>query len=89
MVKNPKFAQVLHDASKTDTRVGFSKNILPFCTLIVAEHGRSKKKYYKLAIMGRTGKKNPRLGEDFLIWADAENIISPEELNQRIWIMSM
>lgn len=36
---------------------------------------RSKKKYYKLTIMGRTGKKNPRLGEDFLIWADEENII--------------
>ena len=36
---------------------------------------RSKKKYYKLTIMGRTGKKNPRLGEDFLIWADADNII--------------
>lgn len=36
---------------------------------------RSKKKYYKLTIMGRTGKKNPRLGEDFLVWADAENII--------------
>ncbi|MDO4555149.1 MAG: sulfite reductase subunit C [Lachnospiraceae bacterium] len=36
---------------------------------------RSKKKYYKLAIMGRTGKKNPRLGEDFLIWTDEESII--------------
>lgn len=36
---------------------------------------RSQKKYYKLSIMGRTGKKNPRLGEDFLIWADEENII--------------
>ncbi len=36
---------------------------------------RSKKKYYKLTIMGRTGKRNPRLGEDFLVWADAENII--------------
>jgi anaerobic sulfite reductase subunit C len=36
---------------------------------------RSKKKYYKLTIMGRTGKKNPRLGEDFLVWADEENII--------------
>ncbi|MCQ2492140.1 MAG: sulfite reductase subunit C [Lachnospiraceae bacterium] len=36
---------------------------------------RSKKKYYKLTIMGRTGKKNPRLGEDFLVWADADNII--------------
>ena len=36
---------------------------------------RSKQKYYKLTLMGRTGKRNPRLGEDFLIWADAENII--------------
>lgn len=36
---------------------------------------RSEKKYYKLAIMGRTGKKNPRLGEDFLVWADEDNIV--------------
>ncbi len=36
---------------------------------------RSGKKYYKLSIMGRTGKKNPRLGEDFLVWADEDNII--------------
>ena len=36
---------------------------------------RSKEKYYKLVIMGRTGKKNPRLAEDFLIWADEESII--------------
>ena len=36
---------------------------------------RSEKKYYKLSIMGRTGKKNPRLGQDFLVWADEENII--------------
>ena len=36
---------------------------------------RSKKKYYKLALMGRTGKKNPRLGEDFLIWADEDSIV--------------
>lgn len=35
---------------------------------------RSKKKYYRLTIMGRTGKKNPRLGEDFLKWADEETI---------------
>ncbi|MEO2600852.1 sulfite reductase subunit C [Clostridium butyricum] len=35
---------------------------------------RSKDKYYKLTIMGRTGKKNPRLGEDFLIWVDEESI---------------
>ncbi len=36
---------------------------------------RSKKKYFKLSIMGRTGKKNPRLGKDWLVWADEENII--------------
>ena len=35
---------------------------------------RSKEKYYKLTIMGRTGKKNPRLGEDFLVWVDEESI---------------
>lgn len=36
---------------------------------------RSAKKYYRLTLMGRTGKKNPRLGEDFLIWADEDTII--------------
>lgn len=36
---------------------------------------RSKKKYYKLVIMGRSGKINPRLAEDFLIWADEQSII--------------
>lgn len=36
---------------------------------------RSPKKYYKLMIMGRTGKKNPRLAEDWLKWVDEESII--------------
>ena len=36
---------------------------------------RSPKKYYKLTLMGRTGKKNPRLGEDFLIWTDEDTIV--------------
>ena len=36
---------------------------------------RSKKKYYKLTVMGRTGKRNPRLSQDWLVWADADNII--------------
>ncbi|MCF0105282.1 MAG: sulfite reductase subunit C [Holdemanella sp.] len=36
---------------------------------------RSEKKYYKLSIMGRTGKKNPRLGQDWLVWADEDNIV--------------
>ena len=36
---------------------------------------RSEKKYYKLTLLGRTGKKNPRLGEDFIKWADEDSII--------------
>ncbi len=36
---------------------------------------RSRQKYYRLTLMGRTGKKNPRLGEDFLIWADEDSIV--------------
>jgi anaerobic sulfite reductase subunit C len=36
---------------------------------------RSEKKYYKLTLLGRSGKKNPRLGEDFIKWADEESII--------------
>ncbi len=47
----------------------------PISIDICREFTRSKKKYYKLTIMGRTGKKNPRLGEDFLVCADEETII--------------
>ena len=36
---------------------------------------RSQKKYYRLTLMGRTGKKNPRLGEDFIRWVDEDSII--------------
>lgn len=36
---------------------------------------RSQKKYYKLTLFGRTGKVNPRLGEDFIKWVDEESII--------------
>ena len=36
---------------------------------------RSQKKYYKLTIFGRTGKKNPRLGVDWIKWIDEESII--------------
>lgn len=36
---------------------------------------RSSEKYYKLVIMGRTGKKNPRLAQDFINWVDEESII--------------
>lgn len=36
---------------------------------------RSENKYYRLTLLGRTGKKNPRLGEDFIKWADEDSII--------------
>ncbi len=36
---------------------------------------RSPQKYYKLVLMGRTGKKNPRLAEDFILWTDEQSII--------------
>ena len=36
---------------------------------------RSKEHYFRVVIMGRTGKKNPRLAEDFLRWADEESIV--------------
>ncbi|KRQ86753.1 Anaerobic sulfite reductase subunit C [Caloramator mitchellensis] len=36
---------------------------------------RSKNKLFKLVIMGRTGKKNPRIAQDFIKWIDEESII--------------
>ena len=47
------------------------------CILKCPNHAwsRSEKKYYRLTLLGRTGKKNPRLGEDFIKWADEESII--------------
>jgi anaerobic sulfite reductase subunit C len=36
---------------------------------------RSKEHYFRVVIMGRTGKKNPRLAEDFIRWADEESIL--------------
>ena len=36
---------------------------------------RSREKYYRLTLLGRTGKKNPRLAVDFIKWADEESII--------------
>lgn len=36
---------------------------------------RSPEKYYRLVIMGRTGKRNPRLAEDFLVWTNEATII--------------
>lgn len=36
---------------------------------------RSRGKYYRLALFGRSGKKNPRRGEDFIKWADEDSIV--------------
>ena len=36
---------------------------------------RSEQKYYRLTLLGRTGKKNPRMGKDFIKWTDEESII--------------
>ncbi|MDL2238335.1 sulfite reductase subunit C [Christensenellaceae bacterium OttesenSCG-928-K19] len=36
---------------------------------------RSSEQYYRLTLMGRTGKKNPRLGEDFIKWVDEDSIV--------------
>lgn len=35
---------------------------------------RSKEHYFRIVLLGRTGKKNPRLAEDFVKWADEESI---------------
>ncbi len=61
--------RVERDASKC---IGCGECVLNCPT---AAWTRDTKKYYRLAIMGRTGKKNPRLAEDFLIWADEASII--------------
>lgn len=36
---------------------------------------RNEKKYYRMVIMGRTGKKNPRVARTFLEWIDEETIV--------------
>lgn len=36
---------------------------------------RGEQKLYRLTLLGRSGKKNPRLGEDFIKWVDEESIV--------------
>jgi anaerobic sulfite reductase subunit C len=36
---------------------------------------RSRENYYRLVIMGRTGKRNPRMAEDFIKWIDEDSIV--------------
>ena len=36
---------------------------------------RSKEHYFRVVLLGRTGKQNPRLAEDFIKWCDEESIM--------------
>ena len=36
---------------------------------------RSPNKYFRIVIMGRTGKTNPRIAEDFIVWADEDTVL--------------
>lgn len=36
---------------------------------------RSKEQYFRLVLLGRTGKRNPRLAVDFVKWIDANSIV--------------
>jgi len=36
---------------------------------------RSREKYYRLTLFGRSGKKNPRIGEDYIKWVDEDSIV--------------
>lgn len=43
---------------------------------------RSKEQYFRITLLGRTGKKNPRMGIDFIKWADADSVIKkPADLD--------
>ncbi|MBU1054695.1 MAG: sulfite reductase subunit C [Proteobacteria bacterium] len=59
---------------KRDTRrcIGCGECILKCPT---AAWTRNPTKYYDILIMGRTGKKNPRIAEQFIQWADEEVVI--------------
>ena len=43
------------------------------CPMRAWTRGRDKR--YRLTLMGRTGKRNPRLGEDFIKWVDEATIV--------------
>ena len=36
---------------------------------------RSREHYFRLVLLGRTGKRNPRLAEDFIKWCDEDSIL--------------
>lgn len=46
------------------------------CVLVCPNNAwtRNPKKYFRVCIMGRTGKKNPRIAQDFIKWADEDSV---------------
>ena len=36
---------------------------------------RSKTQYFRMTLLGRSGKKNPRMGIDFIKWLDADSVV--------------
>ena len=36
---------------------------------------RSREHYFRIVLLGRTGKKNPRLAQDFIKWADEDTVL--------------
>ena len=45
------------------------------CPMRAWTRGEGTQKRYRLTLFGRTGKKNPRLGEDFIKWVDEDSIV--------------
>lgn len=45
------------------------------CPMRAWTRGEKAEKRYRLTLLGRTGKRNPRLGEDFIKWVDEASII--------------
>ena len=47
------------------------------CVLVCPNNARSRSpnKYFRIVIMGRTGKTNPRIAEDFIKWADEDTVL--------------
>jgi anaerobic sulfite reductase subunit C len=66
--------------SLVNGKVVGDKNLCIGCGVCVAycptrAWTRSKEHYFRLVLLGRTGKKNPRLAEDFIKWADERSIL--------------
>lgn len=47
------------------------------CVLVCPNNAwsRGPNKYFRIVIMGRTGKTNPRIAEDFIKWSDEDTVL--------------